>query len=590
MSIIYILTTGLMMILHILLHKKEEKQNILKWIVISACLLLCYNTVISVILTFIKIKTTLISLSIMNFITSFVLGLKIYKDKKIQKYFINKIDIISLIIIFFIVIGVAIKQYGIPLNVKNSITDASTHYFAAFDFYKHSILLLEENSDKLYLYNASFLMPGAYVNTGILFKIFSPLISETYFPKLFIIFEIMMWFLSGLLMYILLVNNKKEEKQKILPLILSLIYMLGYPLNTLISGFSYLQVGTNIIICIIIIMQQQLKQQYKTVLMFLADFGLMFSYYYFAPVVFLSIFIQIIIDIKKRKEKIFSANNIVNITNSLILPGIFGIMYFIVLRFLKLGIEADFAHAINIPGTIYSNFITNIIIFILLSIFYIIHNIKNKKENILNKLLIITMIFLVIVYIGMKLQKVSEYYYYKVYYMLWIYLIVATFYALKLLKNKNKIITYLGVFTYCIGTITSIALNKDLLFFDIYQKNFQEVQLDYKLIKHEELEILDYFNQNIDINNMSDNTYILMSNSWARGRWMYAITENAYLYIDTLECGYSDIEPFISSDKKYCMLFKQDNENIFNSIDEVIEKNNLKVLCRNEEGIILEKK
>ena len=202
MNIIYLITVFLMIILHILIYKKEEKQNLLKWIAITIMINFCYNIFICVILSFIKIKSTLITLSILNIIISIILGIKIYKDKKIQKYEINKIDIIALIIMFIIVVVTTIKQYGIPINITHEITDATVHYFVADEFYHYSELLFNGNSDILDMWHVDFFMPGAYINTGILFKIFSGFISETYFCQLYFIFDISIWFLSGILMYV----------------------------------------------------------------------------------------------------------------------------------------------------------------------------------------------------------------------------------------------------------------------------------------------------------------------------------------------------------------------------------------------------
>lgn len=591
MYIIYILTIVLIVILQMLLYKKEEKQSFFAWLIITNGLLLSYNICTCVILSFIKLKSTLITLSIINIIASCLLGLKIYKDKKVQKYYINKMDIISIISIFAIVLIVAIKQYGIPMNVKNSITDASTHYWAADEFYNYSMLLIEDNSDVMGYFNERALMPGAYINTGILFKVFSGIVEETYFCKLFILFETCMWCLSGLLMYALLSNKKKEGKQKILPLIFSLIYMLGYPLNTLLSGFSYLQLGLNIIICIIFIMQQELKQNYKDILIFLLNFGLMFSYYYFAPVVFLTIFVQKIVEIKKNNEKVFSTNNILSIVISLILPGMFGIMYFFIFQKIKFGIQEskNLVKVINTPGSIYQNFITNVLIFIVLAIFNIVHSVRNKKESFSNKILIICIIFLIILFIGMKIGHVSEYYYYKVYYMLWIFAIVVAFNLIEILNKKNKILTYIGVGIYCIGIISAIILNKNLLFFDIYEKNFEEIKANYSLINHKELEILEYYNKYIKLDNDFDNnTYIYLSNSVARARWIYAITKNPYIYIDATFGEFStDIQKFLESEKQYCIIFKRDSsEEIFKDINKM---DSFSILFKNEDGAILKK-
>ena len=75
--------------------------------------------------------------------------------------------------------------------------------------------------------------------------------------------------------------------------------MLGYPLNSEISGFSYLSLGMNIIISIIIIIQYFLQNKINRtmviLILFLLNFGLFFTYYFFVPVVYISIFITIII-------------------------------------------------------------------------------------------------------------------------------------------------------------------------------------------------------------------------------------------------------------------------------------------------------
>ena len=130
-------------------------------------------------------------------------------------------------------------------------------------------------------------------------------------------------------------------------------------------------------------MQQKIKQEYRDILIFFLTFGIMFSYYYFAPVVFLAIFIQMIVEIKKRKEKIFSVKNILSIVISLILPGMFGVIYFNIFQMIRFGLQVEnyYSNGINLPGAIYQNFITNTIIFLMLSVFYICYSIKNNSLN-----------------------------------------------------------------------------------------------------------------------------------------------------------------------------------------------------------------
>lgn len=580
MNIIYLIITFLMIILHILIYKKEEKQNLLKWIAITIVINFCYNIFICVILSFIRIKSTLITLSILNSIVSILLGIKIHKDKKIQKYEINKIDIIALIIMLLIVVVTAIKQYGFPLNVTHEITDATIHYFVADEFYHTSELLFNGNTDILNMWKVDFFMPGAYINTGILFKIFSGVISETYFCQLYFIFDISIWFLSGILMYVFLSKNKK-----IIALIFSIIYMLGYPLNSLLSGFSYLSLVLDIVIGLLIVSKEDISKYYKAILMFLLNFGMFFSYYFFAPVVYLAIFLQIILNIKKNNEKIFTKENIIKVLYTLILPGIAGVLYFVVFQFLQFNTNpvTNSADVISMDGTIYMNFISNIIIYILLSIYYIIYCIKNKKIKLENIMLIMNILFLVILYIGMKTEKVSEYYYYKTYYLLWILLISVAFFGLEQIMEKRKIIPYICIGVYCVGLILTIITNQSFYIFDIFKENNRIIQEDNIIISYDELELLDYYNTNV--NKIKQDTYVSVTTG-PRAIWIYVITRNPYTYIN-LVFGedVTEMEQFLQNYRKYFLLIKKDYEGDYENIN----LENVKILFENEAGMVLEK-
>ena len=127
--------------------------------------------------------------------------------------------------------------------------------------------------------------------------------------------------------------------------------------------------------------------------------------------------------------------------------------------------------------------------------------------------------------------------------------------------------------------------SKNILFFDVYQKNFEEVREDYKLISNKELEILKYYNENI--NHMDDNTYLYVASIIGRTKWMYVITKNPYIYVDSIYGEKpTSIQQFLDSEKKYCIMFKNDCEQI---LIEARENNNVKILFQNEDGAVVEK-
>ena len=570
-----------------LIYKKEEKQNFLKWFILSFVIFLCYNIFICVIMSFIKIKTNLITLSITNVIIISIMALIVYKQRKVQKYFINIIDIIVLVCMLILTIGIMIKNLGFPLNIKHIITDATVHYFAADEFYNYSMLLFEKNSDVLNLWNVNFLMPGAYINTGILFKIFSKIIDETFFYEIYFSFDTFIYFLSGILMYILLSQKSNQNKKKIVPFIIVLIYMLAYPLNSYLSGFSYLSLGLDIIIAILIVMNLDIKEYYKCILMFFLNFGIMFSYYFFAPVIYLAVFLQIIIELKKNKQKIFSKINLLKISFTLIFPGIFGIMYFVIFQMLKYSTTQtpNYMKIVGYSGEIYQNFIGNISVFLILSIIYLIYSVKNKKNELSDKMLILEMIFISILFVGMKINKVSEYYYYKCYYFLWLLVVISGYKFLNILYQKKlRIIVYIFCILYFIG----IFYNK-LFLFDIYRENESDLEMNNTILQNDEVKLIQYYNNNLKKNQLEDNTYICLT-SEARARWIYVLTKNAHFLINGIygEQLDDDIKQYEQSNKKYFVLFKRDYEGEYEKIKESLS-NQINIILENNAGMILDK-
>ncbi len=56
-------------------------------------------------------------------------------------------------------------------------------------------------------------------------------------------------------MYCILKQKRKTKQNAILAGIVSMIYLLGYPLNSMLFGYSYLSVGIAIITAIVLVMQ-----------------------------------------------------------------------------------------------------------------------------------------------------------------------------------------------------------------------------------------------------------------------------------------------------------------------------------------------
>ena len=396
-------------------------------------------------------------------------------------------------------------------------------------------------------------------------------------------------------MYTLLSIGKNDKKDKILAIIFTFFYVLAYQMNSLFAGFSYLSVGLDIIIGILIVMKLDILPKYKNIMVFLLNIGIMFSYYYFAPVIFLAIFWDILRNNKKQGIKIFSLKTLADILETLVIPGMLGVAYFIILPIIGTAPSGiDHVSALKVDGFIYENLIANILPYILISEVFLIYNCVRKKQSFLNKFLLLNVLFWIIVFVGNKLEIISNYYFYKIYYMLFIVLIVSSFEMIKIFTDQNRIIkaiVYSIIAIYSIGVCVAMATKQNLFIFDIYSNNGSEIQSKYALVKEKEFELFEYYNENINTINNDNTLWCLPQGNVGRDRWVYSITKNGYCLNEVLTNDKNvTIDTFLKKSKyKYFVLLKNDYNGEYDKIYEQTKQYNLKILIQNSAGMILEK-
>jgi len=598
MNIIYILTTLSIYILFILIHKTEKRQNLIKWLAISSVLTLCYNIFICLVITFVGGLCTLQNLSICNTIMAVLLLAILVKNKKIQRYKVEKFDVIYSILLLMLVIFIGYKQYGFPLGIKYKTTDASSHYYFAEQFYEKSTLLYKGQTDEfLGVANSDFRLPGAYVNEGILFKIFNGKILNT---KLFVIFDLFIIYLSGILCYYVLKTYAKESKKKqILAVIFSMMYMLGYQLNSMLYGYVYLTFALSIVIAFILLIENYEKEQipYSIALPILAllSFGIFFSYAYFIPIIYISIIVNTIIKSIKNKEKIISEKNIIEIMLLIVNPLILGATYFIVLPLTK-GMKTEIS-TIIVDGAIYKNYITNLLAFLPIIILNIILLIKSKykeekKFSFSEILFILSILFAVILFIGNKLGKVSDYYFFKAYYIIWPVAIITTYIAIcnifkcenKILKNGVQIYTYIYIATVIISTLilkTNLGINHIFYF-----NNHLIAEIEC-ILENGELQLLEKVKEPIE----DYQIYILTPKNQGRMKWMSVLNKNEHLYFEQMMNSKVTIEKWLLQyEKKYYLALYKDYEKIGTEKVELDENSKEYIIVHNDEyGFILQR-
>lgn len=596
MKILYPITIVIIYILFMLMHKTEKKQNIILWFVISIIGILCYNTLICVICTFVGQLCTLTNLFMCNLVAIIALSIITIRNKKIQKYYVKISDIIVSILILILVICIAYKQYGFPFKLKYEVTDGSTHYFFAQQFYEKTTLLYNTyTSDVFGLYNSNFRLPGAYVNEGILFMIFDEIIATT---DIYVIFDLFMLYLSGVLFYFLLKNYVSDNKRNcILTAVGAIMYMLGYQLNSMLYGFVYLSLALNIIIAFLTLIsnyqKEEISDEIAAPILSLLSFGMFFSYAFFIPIIYISIIITITIKSKRNKEKILSEQNLFMYAYIIILPLIFGATYFIIMPLMK-GLKTEIS-TIGVDGTIYKNYITNFLYFIPVYILWIAVLIKDKKKenNICQNLFIMSILFTLILLAGYKLKIVSEYYYLKAYYIVWPLAIINIYQALKdiiLCKHaKIKIFTSVYVSIYVIAIILStLILKTNIAINDIFYQNNGILENNWCALENEEIKMakmVKYPEQNLE-------TYVLASKYQGRMTWMSVLYHNQQIYIDFSTSYIRTIKKWLTErDEQYYLAYHKDYQELTGEEDYLDENNSrYTIIFNNDYGFILKRK
>ena len=565
MELIYVITILAVYILFMLIQKTEKKQSIVKWMAISAILILCYNVFVCVMCTFINIVCTLKNLSICNAIIIVLFMWILLKSKKVQKYYIKISDIIFGVFLLILVIFIAYENYGFPFDVKYKTTDGSSHFFFAQKFYETQGLLYKKvTGDMLGVSNLDFRLPGAYVNEGLLFRIFDGVVSKV---DLFVIFDLAVLYMSGILFYYLLKSYAKENKKlHILAAIFSIMYMLGYQLNSMLYGYVYLSLALDIIIAFLLVIETYKKEESSDkialAILSLLSFGIFFSYAYFIPIIYISVIIITIIKSVRKKEKIISERNIIKVLMVIINPLILGLTYFIILPHAK-GIANEIS-SIIVNGTIYQNYITNFLPFIPIFIIAIVLAIKNKgKENecgFSTILFVLSIIFALILFIGNKLEKVSQYYFFKAYYIIWPLAIINAYIALsKILEDKYKIlriVTYIYVSIYVLAIlISTLILKRNIKINDIFNINAEYITNKSVVMKSEEVDGI----EKVAVKIKNNEIYILTPCTKGRMKWLAAIHQSENIYNEQKYWEKLTIEKWLEqTEKRYYFAYYKD--------------------------------
>lgn len=552
MGTMYLISAVMLLVAIILVKKTEKELNIISFFSISVVALFCYNTFICYILTFFTISITLLGLSLINLMFTLIVAIKILKDKKVQNYIFEKIDILYVLLILAIVLIVSYINFGYPFNVKYETGDPSVHYLTSVMFAESDALLAATEGDYLY---GSFNVRKtvSYVNSGLLMKCLCPKLEALDCYSVFVCFGILTLFLTGLTMYAALTNIAKKTEHRLWAFVMAVICTLGYPLNSFLFGFEYLSMGLLIICAIIDLVYYHqndiLNTNFFIILMFLLSFGLFSAYYMFVPFIYPALWLYFCIQNYYKTKNIITKELVIILITTLLIPFILGYIYHLAPEIYSVFINNGkienpmelSSHLVNsglaVDGYIYMNLYSNMLLLLPLPIYLFIKDLKdNKLKN--NSFMALAIVFCIafigLLLVGNYFEKVSLYYLSKNYFVLWILLLYCNYKALILLSEKGNYFPRLFISVYlliiAIGTFFPDAKMENTLarrmtdvketvlsVTDIFEVNNYMLFLKSPNYNRKELDILMYARENLDydqkIEILSDDTtwtYVLL--------------------------------------------------------------------------------
>lgn len=615
MGLIYVISVILLLVIFMLIKKSNERLNAIGTLGLGIVLLLSYNIFECFILNFLRIKLTLLNLSVVNLLVIITSGIYLLKKREVQKYFIKLRDVIFIILLLVVIIVIANLQYGSLLEIKYEISDSAVHYRAAYNFAQVDNLLNLEHDD---LFGLETWKIGSYVNSGLIMKIFSNVIDEFDYYKIFIIFGLFVLFMTGYIMYIVFIKFSKG-KIPLIAFVVSLLFMLGYPLNSLLYGYEYMSIGILLVTSLLYAVQFYTNKEINTKqilpILFLLNFMLFHSYYQFVPYMYSALFIYICFINYKEDKKILTKKNIITLLITLIIPFILGFIYYFAqgiynLEFIfgslnevlekSVKTQSGIISSFDIEGYVYNNLYSNIILLLPLVVYVIIKEIRVKKTISFSSIAATFAIgYIILLIIGNHLGIVSDYYVTKNYFALWVILWYINFKGLYYLYESNRVVPHLltggyililliSLFTFNVGDVENKLKNyKFTGFTEIYNVNEFLINDNLMTFYDKEIELMKYAKENLDKDKKIEILGIEYQILWA-----YPLLDYFYYYKEM------DEEWF-----QHKLMYKYMNDEIIDNADYIIcfyirdfyrkydksKLENLEIVYENAFGKILKK-
>lgn len=607
--------------------KSEKAQNIFSWSIMTVIIVMCYQALVAGVMNIFKIPIGLWSAGAGNIVSGSLIWWYIYKKNERQKYFSRKRDWLVGVIMIVPVVLAAIHQFGTGLNLNYVSADGVTHFRFALK------VIQNKQIEKMFF---------APLNNALFLELLMPFFKETQLFHVFVLSDVIMYYLAGITFYCVVSARKDIGWKWFFSVLLSVLYMMGYPRNNMLYGFNYLGISITLTLFLAWILyyyvNKGMDKTISIILLSLGCFAVGICYSLFAPVVYFSVCAAISVDIWRKREKgnwkwikVFITDNL----KIFLIPCLLVFLYSFMGQFSVQVSSSVFSEGIAEAGSdiakeggIYRDLFSNFIFWIPFAIYGVYTNIKSKTDDLmLYYALFLSAFILILGYRGMKLQ-VSSYYYYKNYFFLAAVVFYLAFLGISVLLECNKqfVLSSISVFLIlAVATVFNVEgliqqknlmfapINKSGYYFDIYTVNYQIADglEDYS---KEKIELYEYFDERFPratVDNIivcaqivDTNIFCAVTQRLDRGKFIYwrdlsEADKEAYHYFQESEKQkiyikddkidyeeyYKKMQESSRLEENMPFLYLYDSEEEYKDLME-LKGNDIEILFKNTEGFV----
>ena len=430
------------------------------WLALIFVMIQCYHVFIAAVINVIHIPVNLVTFGIFDLVAAVYFWLPVYKKKETQKYIYGIVDVIFLILVVVAVVWFARNRYyGFHLSINYKTVDPAPRFREAMDF-------VNDQSISRMFY--------AQVVNGTMIELLAPFERVDYYYRFYVLSDVVQLLMSGVMFFGVIRKYIKGKFLAAAGVIASLIFLLGYPLNSTIYGFTYLGMSLTLVAMLFVVtdlfMEERLTKWFHIFLLMLGCHAMFQCYALFMPVTYLAIIFAIFLK-QYRKKILISKDTVVTCLAVFLFPCISGLWYTYMDVFVK--DDVSVGSAISAEGAIYRDLYSNFLPFLPLAIYGFVKLIQSRK----NKMISWFAPFFAAFTLGMfglayHNRSVSTYYLYKDYYMLWLIVCALAFYGVYRMTKEARVVTacYIGtwafVLLFYVSGLENRIYNNNNLFMD----------------------------------------------------------------------------------------------------------------------------